>query len=65
MTREGGLWLYLAHYSFCRIRGSLRVTPAMAAGITSIAWTTEELLNEGMLLQGNNNGNERNSDSND
>jgi len=46
-------------------RVSLRVTPAMAAGITSSAWTTEELLNEGMLLQGDNHGNDRNSDSND
>lgn len=28
------LWLYLTHYNFLRIHGSLRMTPAMAAGIT-------------------------------
>ena len=26
--------LFFAHYNFCRIHGSLRITPAMAAGIS-------------------------------
>jgi hypothetical protein len=39
------LWLYLCHYNFVRIHGSLRVTPAMAAGVADHLWTTEELLN--------------------
>jgi hypothetical protein len=41
------LWLYLAHYNFVRIHGTLRVTPAMAAGVTDHVWTIEELLNLG------------------
>jgi transposase-like protein/IS1 family transposase len=41
------LWLYFSHYNFVRIHGSLRVTPAMAAGITDHLWTIEELLATG------------------
>ena len=41
------LWLYFAHYNFDRIHETLRVTPAMAAGVTDHLWTVEELLNAG------------------
>lgn len=41
------LWLYFAHYNFVRIHGTLRMTPAMAAGITDHLWTIEEMLNAG------------------
>ena len=30
------LALYFAHYNFCRIHKTLRVTPAMAAGVDSV-----------------------------
>jgi hypothetical protein len=33
------LWIYFAHYNFVRIRGSLRITPAMAANVTDHVWT--------------------------
>lgn len=36
--------LFLAYYNFCRIHGSLRVTPAMAAGLTDRAWELSELV---------------------
>ena len=36
--------LHGAYYNFCRIHESLRVTPAMAAGITKRAFEIEELL---------------------
>lgn len=32
------------HYNFCRIHQTLRVTPAMEAGLTSHVWTLAELL---------------------
>jgi len=32
------------HYNFCRIRKSLRVTPAMEAGIADYVWTIEEIV---------------------
>jgi hypothetical protein len=37
--------LHFAYYNFCRIHRSLRVTPAMEAGITDHIWTLKELLN--------------------
>jgi IS1 family transposase len=36
--------LHFAHYNFVRIHQSLRVTPAMAAGITDHLWGMEDLL---------------------
>lgn len=41
------LWLYFCHYNFVRVHGSLRVTPAMAAGVENHIWTIEEMLNIG------------------
>jgi hypothetical protein len=31
------------HYNFCRIHKSLRVTPAMAAGVTDRVWDMNDL----------------------
>ena len=42
------LWLYFAHYNFVRVHGSLRITPAMAAGATDHIWSIEEMLQAGM-----------------
>ena len=36
--------LHTAHYNFCRRHGSLRVTPAMAAGVTDTLWSLGDLL---------------------
>ena len=36
--------LHFAHYNFCRIHQSLRVTPAMAANVTNHVWSLETLL---------------------
>jgi hypothetical protein len=35
--------LWFAFYNFCRIHQSLRITPAMAAGIVSEPWGIERL----------------------
>jgi IS1 family transposase len=35
--------LYFMHYNFCRVHSSLRVTPAMEAGLTDHVWTLAEL----------------------
>lgn len=37
--------LYFFHYNFCRVHKTLRVTPAMEAGLTDHIWTLEELCN--------------------
>jgi hypothetical protein len=36
--------LYFMHYNFCRVHQTLRVTPAMEAGIADHVWTLEELV---------------------
>jgi hypothetical protein len=36
--------LHFAHYNFVRIHPSLRVTPAMAAGVSDRLWFIEELI---------------------
>jgi hypothetical protein len=38
------LALYFAFYNFCRIHASIRVTPAMQAGINRPFWDLAELL---------------------
>jgi IS1 family transposase len=36
--------LYFMHYNFCRVHKTLRVTPAMEAGLTDHVWSLEELI---------------------
>jgi IS1 family transposase len=43
------LALYFMHYNFCRIHQTLRVTPAMEAGVSDHVWSIEEML---ALLEG-------------
>jgi len=37
--------IHFMHYNFCRIHTTLRVTPAMEAGITDHVWTMEQVVN--------------------
>lgn len=41
---KNALALHFAHYNFVRIHGSLRVTPAMAAGVADRVWSLNELV---------------------
>jgi IS1 family transposase len=36
--------LHFAHYNFCRVHSSLRVTPAMAAGLANEIWPVHHLI---------------------
>lgn len=36
--------LYFMHYNFCRVHQTLRVTPAMEAGIADHVWSTQEVV---------------------
>jgi IS1 family transposase len=38
------LAIHYMHYNFCRVHKTLRVTPAMEAGIADHVWTIEEML---------------------
>jgi hypothetical protein len=36
--------LHYMHYNFCRVHQTLRVTPAMEAGITDHVWSVEDVI---------------------
>lgn len=44
-NHEHMISLYFMYYNFCRIHTSLRVTPAMAAGVTGSLWEIEDIVN--------------------
>ncbi len=41
---EHSVALHFMHYNFCRIHQSLRMSPAMAAGVTKKLWNIEDLV---------------------
>ena len=43
-NHEAAIALHFMHYNFCRVHKTLRVTPAMEAGIAGHVWTIEELI---------------------
>jgi IS1 family transposase len=43
-NHEAAIALHFMYYNFCRIHSTLRVTPAMEAGLSHHAWTIEELV---------------------
>ena len=43
-NHEHMLAIYFLYYNFCRIHQTLRVTPAMEAGISNHVWTIEEMV---------------------
>lgn len=46
---EAALALAFVHFNFCRRHGTLKATPAQAAGLTDHAWKMEELLERACL----------------
>src|SRR6266513_1108000 len=43
-NHEHALALYFMYYNFCRIHQTLRVTPAMEAGLTDHVWSIGEII---------------------
>jgi len=43
-SHKAAIALHVAYYNFCRLHGSIRVTPAMEAGIADHMWNLRELL---------------------
>ncbi len=43
-NHTAAIGLFHAHYNLCRIHKSLRVTPAMAAGVATRVWSIEDLV---------------------
>jgi len=42
-NHKAAIALYFMHYNFARIHQTLRVTPAMEAGVSAHVWTAEEI----------------------
>jgi len=43
-NHEAAIALHYMHYNFCRIHQSLRVTPAMEAGVSDHVWSLDEVI---------------------
>ena len=43
-NHKAAVAIYFMHYNFCRIHKTLRVTPAMEAGITNHVWELAEVI---------------------
>lgn len=43
-NHEAAVALHFMHYNFCRVHQTLRVTPAMEAGIANHVWTIAEVV---------------------
>jgi hypothetical protein len=41
---EAAVAMNFAYYNLCKVHGSIRMTPAMAAGIEKSQWTVAELV---------------------
>ena len=42
--RSAALALYFIFYNFCRIHKTLKISPAMAAGVTEKLWNMEDIV---------------------
>jgi IS1 family transposase len=45
-NHEAMLALYICHYNYVRVHGTLKATPAMASGIESHRWTVREMIEQ-------------------
>lgn len=43
-NHEAMMNLYIGVYNFCNVHGTLKTTPAVAAGLTEHVWSIRELL---------------------
>jgi IS1 family transposase len=43
-AHKAALAIHFVHYNFCRIHSTIRVTPAMSAGLTNRVWELTELI---------------------
>jgi transposase-like protein/IS1 family transposase len=41
---QAAIAIFMTYYNFCKVHSSLRVTPAMEAGLTDRVWTVRDLL---------------------
>jgi transposase-like protein/IS1 family transposase len=49
-NHEVAMALFFAYYNFCRVHGTIKMTPAQAAGLTTETWSLERLLQQASLV---------------
>jgi IS1 family transposase len=49
-NHKAAIALHIAHYNFCRVHETLRITPAMAVGVTDHVWSIAELIERATAL---------------
>ena len=49
-NHQASLALTFAYYNFCRVHSTIKVTPAMKAGLEDHPWTLEELIRKTSTL---------------
>ncbi len=47
-NHEAAVALFVAHYNLCRVHETIRMTPAMAMGVTDHIWSIAELVSEAL-----------------
>lgn len=51
MNLQATAAIFMAYYNFCKVHQTLRVTPAMEAGLTDMVWFMRELLTANVPLR--------------
>ncbi len=46
LATPAALGLFFAYYNFCRVHGTLKTPPAVAAGLADHTWSVKRLLEE-------------------
>jgi IS1 family transposase len=49
-NHQAAVGLYVVHYNFCRVHEALKMTPAMALGLTDRVWSIGDLLEKAISL---------------
>lgn len=49
-NHEAAMALFFAYYNFCRVHGTIKMTPAQKSGLTTETWSLERLLEEAALV---------------
>ena len=45
-NHEAAMAFFFAYSNFCRVHGTIKMTPAQASGLTTETWSLERLLQE-------------------
>ena len=50
-NHEAAMALFMAYYNFCRVHGTIKMTPAQKSGLTAETWSLQRLLEEATITR--------------